>query len=131
MDASVAHMLFDIGHGAFWMIMAIFMIPITAIVLGIGSSIVKTIVKSQERRYQMRLDAQNAAVGLSDKGAQSLRDEIIRLRDTTTEHAMSMQHAIDRLEQRVAHLECKATARIDPTAPTTYQQPNQQTVGHR
>jgi len=123
--------LASVSHTVMFIVMAVLMIPISAIVLGISASIIKTVIKSQERRLQMKLDAQNAAVGISDKGALALRDEIARLRDTTTEHAMSMQNAIDRLEQRVAYLECKSTTPIDPAAPTTYQQPNQQTIGYR
>ena len=126
--AQLLHALLNIGGGVFWIVIAILMIPISAIVLGIASGTIKTVVKSRDRRYQMRLEAQQAVVGLSDKGIQDLRDEIARLRDTTTEHAMSMQHAMDRMEQRVAYLERKTCEM--PEAPQ-YQQPPQQTVGYR
>ena len=127
----IDHALFSLGSGIFFIVMAVLMIPISAIVLGIVSGIVKTVVKSQERRYQMKLDAQNAAVGMSDRASLDLRAEIARLRDTTTEHAMSMQHAMDRLEQRVVYLERKVCEGGE--AGSTYQAPPppQQTIGLR
>lgn len=126
MDTELLHTLFGLGSGVFWIVIAVLLIPILAIVLGIIASIFKSVLKSQERRYQMRLDAQNASVGISDNAAETLRAEIGRLRDTTTEHAMSMQHSIDRLEQRLVYLERK----VCESESAQPQRPPQQRVGY-
>ena len=119
-----------IAHTIAIVLMGVLLIPISAIVLGILSSIIKSILQSQERRLQMKIAAQNTVVGLSDNSVQDLRAEIARLRDTTTEHAMSMQHAMERLEQRVAFLECK-TLDASGTPASSYPPPSQHTVGYR
>lgn len=104
----------ELTHSIVLIVMTVLLIPISAIVLGIGSAMVKTVCKSQERRLQMRLEAKNAAAGMTDSVVRDLRAEIARLRDTTTEHAMSIQHSVERLEHRVEHLERKSSLTETP-----------------
>jgi hypothetical protein len=102
-------MVAELAHYVVLIVIFVLMIPISAIVLGIGTSIIKTITQSQERKLQMKLEAKNAAAGMSDSVVQDLRAEIALLRDTTTQHAMSLQHSLERLEHRVEFLERKTS----------------------
>jgi uncharacterized coiled-coil protein SlyX len=83
-------------------------IPISAIVLGIGAGIVKTITQSQERRLEMRLRLQQ---GQSDAVTQQiavLREEVTALRDTSTQFDVSLEQTVQRLEERLGRLETKS-----------------------
>ena len=115
-------------------------IPLTAIVLGIGSRVVLEIVQSSERRLQMKLQSKQGASGLTDDQMSMLRSEISQLRDTTTQHSISLQHSLERLEHRVEFLEHKSIAATDSARPdqpspppvmtqTTYEASVQQRVG--
>ncbi len=85
----------------------VFMIPITAIVLGIGSGIVQSILKSQERRLELRLQAQQGKNEDVTRQIDALRAEIADLRDTSTQFDMSLEHSVERLEERVGRVETK------------------------
>ena len=65
------------------------MIPITAIVLGVGGGIVQSILKSQERRMEMRLNAQQGKNEDVTHQIDALRAEIAGLRDTSTQIDMT------------------------------------------
>jgi len=88
----------------------IFLIPIVAIVLGIGAGVIKTIMGTFERIQMAKLEAARTNVRAIDDGDENLRDEIAKLRDTSTQHAISLQHSVERLEQRVDFLEKKVSA---------------------
>ena len=96
------------------------MIPITAIVLGVGGGIVQSILKSQERRMEMRLNAQQGKNEDVTHQIDALRAEIASLRDTSTQFDMSLEHTVERLEERVGRVETKATPR-----PATVSQPEE------
>ena len=49
-----------------------------------------------------------------------MRAEIAGLRDTSTQFDMSLEHSVERLEERVGRIETKAAPR-----PTTYTQPEE------
>ena len=85
-------------------------IPVVAIVLGIGSGIIKNITSTYERIQMAKLEAARTNVRAVDEDNGSLRDEIAKLRDTSTQHAISLQHSVERLEQRVDFLEKKVSA---------------------
>ena len=91
------------------------MIPITAIVLGVGGGIVQSILKSQERRLELRLQAQQGKNEEVTQQLASMRAEIAGLRDTSTQFDMSLEHTVQRLEEKVARLESKGQI---PTIPT-------------
>lgn len=96
----------------------VFLVPITAIVLGIGSGIVQSILKSQERRLELRLQAQQGQNEDVTRQLAALRAEIASLRDTSTQFDMSVEHAVQRLEEKVARIESKGQASAIP-APMT------------
>ena len=88
------------------------MIPITAITLGIGGDIVKRIIKSQERRLEMRLQAQQGQNKDVTHQIDALRAEVARLRDTSTQFDMSLEHSVERLEERIGRVETKVAAPV-------------------
>jgi hypothetical protein len=88
----------------------VFLIPITAIVLGIGSRIVTTILRSQERHLELRLNAQQGQNDQVIQQVQALRAEIGALRDTSTSFDLSLEDNVQQLEQRLGFLESKAAA---------------------
>ena len=93
-----------------------FSIPI----LAIGGSIIQSILKSQERRMEMRLNAQQGKNEDVTHQIDGLRAEVAGLRDTSTQFDMSLEHSVERLEERVGRIETKAAPR-----PTTYPQPEE------
>ena len=96
------------------------MIPISAVVLGIGSDVVKRVIKSQERRLEIRLRAQQGQNEDVTRQVEALRAEIASLRDTSTEFDMSLEHAVERLEERVGRMETKGA--VMPTTPPQNEQ---------
>ncbi len=96
------------------------MIPITAIVLGVGGGIVQSILKSQERRMEMRLQAQQGRDEDVTRQLEALRAEVAGLRDTSTQFDMSLEHSVERLEERVGRIETKTAPR-----PATISQPEE------
>ena len=88
------------------------MIPLSAIVLGIGSSIVQSILKSQERRMELRLKAQKGQNGEVVKQLEALRAEIAALRDTTTQYDMTNDQIVHRLEERLSRIEIKTAGQF-------------------
>ena len=86
------------------------MIPISAIVLGIGSSIVQSVLKSQERRLELRLKLQKGQGSDSVKQIEALKAEIAALRDTTTQYDMTNDHVVQRLEERLSRIEIKTAS---------------------
>ena len=95
----------------------VFMIPITAIVLGIGNSIVQSILKSQERRMELRLQAQQGQSEDVLRQIASLRAEIADLRDTSTQFDMSLEQTVQRLEEKVARLGARGQSPTIPAVP--------------
>ena len=83
-------------------------IPISAIVLGIGAGIVKTITGSQERRMEMRLRLQQGQSDAVTQQIAALRAEIAALRDTSTQFDVSLEQTVQRLEDRLGRLETKS-----------------------
>lgn len=100
-------------------------IPITAIVLGIGAGVVKHVLDVFERVQMARLQASKSATGLNDDLVAQLRQEITLLRDTTTQHAISLQHAMERIDHRVEFLERKSSmpVGVEAAQPTDAQPP--------
>ena len=99
------------------------MIPISAIVLGIGSSVVQSILKSQERRLEMRLQLQQNQNTEGTQQMEALRAEIAALRDTSTQFDMSLEHTVQRLEERLSRMEAKRTPSFTATTEAEETQP--------
>lgn len=101
----------------------VFMVPITAIVLGIGSGIVQSVLKSQERRLEMRLQAQQSQNEDVTRQLGTLRAEIAALRDTSTQFDMSVEHSVQRLEERLSRIEAKRTPSFSTASEVEETQP--------
>jgi hypothetical protein len=111
--------------------MAIFAIPIVAIVLGIGSEIIKTTLKSKERQLELRLQAKNGGNENLTREIQALRaelaqqrEDLARLQDTATSYDLSIDNQIQHLERRLRFME---NARIE--APAAAQEETVQRLG--
>ncbi len=102
------------------------MIPISAIVLGVGSGIVQSVLKSQEKRMEMRLKAQKGQGGDVAKQLEALRAEIAALRDTTTQYDITNDRIVQHLEERLSRIEIKTAAGTTASADT----PNTLRNGH-
>ena len=100
------------------------MVPLSAIVLGIGGGIVQSILKSQERRLELRLKLQKGQGGDVIKQIEALRAEIAALRDTTTQYDMTNDHVVQRLEERLSRIEIKTASQ---TARPASEEPLQRT----
>lgn len=87
------------------------MIPISAIVLGIGASVVQSILKSQERRLTLRLKAEKGRNADLVKQLEAVRAEIAALRDTTTQYDLTNDQIVQRLEERLSRVETRTAAR--------------------
>ena len=85
-------------------------VPLSAIVLGIGSSIVQSVLKSSERRLEMRLKLQKGQSGDVGKQLAALKAEIATLRDTTTQYDMTNDQVVQRLEERLSRIEIKTAS---------------------
>lgn len=87
------------------------MIPIIGVsipIVAIAGSIIQSVLKSQERRMEMRLRAQQGQNADVTQQLEALRAEIAGLRDTSTQFDMSLEHTVQRLEERVGRIETKA-----------------------
>lgn len=99
------------GQMVFDIIVLVLLIPLSAIVLGIGSGIVQLLLKSSERRMEMRLKAQKGGSGDVSKQIATLRAEIAALRDTTTQYDVTNDHIVQCLEERLSRVEIRAATR--------------------
>ncbi len=113
-----------VGQMVFDIIVLVLMIPLSAIVLGIGSGIVQSILKSQERRLELRLKLQKGQGGDVARQIEALRAEIAALRDTTTQYDMTNDQIVQRLEERLSRIEIKM---VSQTARPASEEPLQRT----
>lgn len=110
-------------HGALLIPMMALMIPIIAIVLGVGNGIIQSILRSQERRLEMRLQLQQGQNDAVTQQLQALRAEVAGLRDTSTQFDMSLDDAVRHLTDRLGRIEKKV--QMSGVTPTT-EEPIQQ-----
>ncbi len=95
------------GHMVFDIVVLVLLVPLSAIVLGIGSGIVQLLLKSSERRLEMKLRAQAGQGGDIARQVAALRAEIAVLRDTTMQYDMTNDQIVQRLEERLSRIELK------------------------
>ena len=81
------------------------LIPVVAILGGLGKSIVETIVQSAERRHQMSLAAKQNPIQSSSSEFSALRAELTSYKDASTQYDMSLDHVLQRIEHRLDRLE--------------------------
>lgn len=104
-------------------------IPLSAIILGVGGSIIGNILQSRERQLKLRLRAEarhaRSTPSMSlHKEVKALRAEIASLRDTTTQYDMTNDHIVQRIEERLGRMETRLAAR--QAEPRAEDQPLQQ-----
>jgi len=90
-------------------------------------SIVKVVMDADIRKLELRRGAQAGEAAASSSEIQQLRAEIAQLRETTTSHALSLQHSVERLDHRVEFVERKVSDSI--TAETARPEAQQVRVG--
>ena len=91
-------------------------VPLSAIILGIGGNIIGNVLQSRERQLKLRLRAEarharSAPSANLHKELEALRAEITSLRDTTTEYDMTNDHIVQRIEERLGHVETRLATR--------------------
>ncbi|SRR5579883_652343 len=106
----------------------VFLIPIVAIVMGIGSEMWKNFLRHQERKLEIKAGSQKTADGSVLKQIDALREEVARLRDTSTQYDISIQHTLEDLQHRLATLE--SSRRTSQTI-SDVDRSDQATVGNR
>jgi hypothetical protein len=84
------------------------LVPIVAIVSAIGSSVVKRYLVFKERELEMRLAHSKTGDADIVRQLQELRDELARLRDTSTSYDLSIDHQLQQLERRMQFMENKS-----------------------
>ena len=101
------------------------MIPITAIVGGSITGVIKLFLAHRERALQIQLQLrQTGNSGLEAQFA-ALKDDMARLRDTCTSYDLSIDSQLRRIEQRLEFVEGR---QIRPTSQEPVEQ-NVQRVG--
>jgi hypothetical protein len=71
----------------------------------IVKGVMRVIADTELRKTEMRTATQAQAASLSNSDIEKLRAEISQLRETTTQHALSLQHSMERLDHRVEFIE--------------------------
>jgi TolA-binding protein len=90
------------------------MIPIVAIVMGIGSGMLKMWTNHQQEMARIR-SASRAQVGEAAQGQfEDLRRELMALRDTTTQYDMSVEKALEEIRHRLTVVEGRTGASYRP-----------------
>ena len=98
-------------------IVLIFGLPVIGVIFGVGSKIVGDVLRSQERRLELRLQAQQGQADQVNQQLAALRAEVAGLRDTSTQFDVSVEQAVQRLEERIARIETKRTPSTVQPAP--------------
>lgn len=104
----------------------ILVIPVTAIAFGVGHEMLKSVLRHRERKLEIMASSEGAAGETIVQQIQELRDELARLRDTSTQYDISIQHTLEDLQRRMQHVENKHAAGV-VTIPDADKQPAQMT----
>ncbi len=92
------------------------MIPILAVGGWIIPVTVKSVLKSQERRLELQMQAQQGRNEAAAQQIAALRQEIAEMRDTSTQFDMSLEHNVQRLEERLGRVETKTARATQPSS---------------
>ena len=91
-------------------------IPIVAIVMGVGSGMLKMWTKHQLDMAQVRAGSRSELDQSAIVQLEALRNEIAQLRDTTTKYDMSVESALEEVRHRLTTLETKNRVTYQPPA---------------
>ncbi len=92
------------------------MIPILAVGGWIIPVTVKSVLKSQERRLELQMQAQQGRNEAAAQQIAALRQEIAEMRDTSTQFDMSLEHNVQRLEECLGRVETKTARATQPSS---------------
>jgi hypothetical protein len=107
-------------------------IPVVAIVCGVGAGVFKHWTQHEQEMARIRaMSGSNLSQGQTSS-IEELRQEIMALRDTTTQYDMSVEHTLAEIQNRLAHLEGRQGEKMKQLDPKTSEtpQPQLQQVGH-
>lgn len=93
-------------------------VGLTAVVMVFGIPITAIITGHLKSMAQLRIEAAAKVAGSQsahvDSEIAALRDEVARLRDTTTQYDIAFDTALQRLDSRVGHLEAQVSTSPRP-----------------
>jgi TolA-binding protein len=95
---------------AIWALLAglLVVIPITAIVGGLISEGVKTWTRHREEMARIRASATSGLGETAQSQFELLRNELMALRDTTTQYDMSVEKSLEEIRHRLTTLESRS-----------------------
>jgi TolA-binding protein len=85
------------------------LIPIVGIVSVACVIIAKMAFRFEERKLQIRGEIQNTGSDSVRSEVETLRQELARLRDTSTQYDISIQHTLEDVQQRLERVEAKGS----------------------
>jgi len=92
-------------------------IPVIAVIALAVIRIVKLVMQTDVRKLELRAQIQQQPGSIAGSGeVAALREELARLRDTSTQYDVSLQHALERIEQRLDHVERRVFQEVSPDA---------------
>jgi hypothetical protein len=80
-------------------------IPIVGMLGGFLIAITAILTKASARRHEMELKYKQAAPVSRDLEIKALKEELASFKDTSTQYDMSLEHTLQRIEQRISRLE--------------------------
>src|SRR5665213_3098243 len=83
------------------------LVPIAAIVMGVGARMLRTWSLHQQEMARIRQSQGGIASRTDSSAIEALRQEIMQLRDTTTQYDVSVERTMSDLRNRVAHIESR------------------------
>ncbi len=99
-----------------------FSVPIVAIIGAFCLAFYRMHMRHLERMSMMRGSNQVPTSNASQETLDMLREDVARLRDTSTQHAMSLQNAMEEMQHRLDMVEAKTRSL---PAPSPMEQNNQ------
>ncbi len=94
----------------------IMIVPLTAIVMGVGSKMVKTWTQHEREMALLNVSRRGELNSSSQQELETLRAEIAQLRDTTTKYDLSVDKALQEIQARLNTVE----QRTRPSNPVSY-----------
>ena len=91
--------------------MGVFEMIVALTAMSISSTIIQKWIKHRTRIAELKINAPKPGSGTSSIELETLRDEVRRLRDITTQYDMSFDSALQSIEQRVQKIETTAAVR--------------------
>jgi len=88
-------------------VQAVMILPALGITAGITAGVIKMILQHVEKKAEIKAGNSGAGNEALRSEFEALRQEVARLRDTSTQYDISIQHTLEELQHRVSTLESK------------------------